>query len=801
MEPQSIEKTAFCPGPGYGLWEFTRMPYGLTGATQTCQRGLDNLLKDCKDCVDNYVDDCIVFSDNMATHIQDLTRVLSRLSAAGFTLRGSKCFFGKNNTTHLGFDYSADGVAPSPEKTKAISTWPVPKTTKDLRSFLGLVNFYRRFVHNFADVAGPLTELTGKNAQFRWESTHQHAFDTLKHALTTPPILDYPKPHDTFVLTTDASDTGLGAVLSTARGTVVEYASRTLTKAEKNYSTTEKECLAIVWATQKLRHYLVGAHFIIETDHKPLEWLESKRSSHARSQKLERWALQLRGFDFSIVYRQGSQNQHADALSRRPVTLVAIGTDLDNATITAAQRSDPVLNTVIQQISRKGKPQLAGSWRKFPLKRYHQIWSQLTLHQSILYRKVKTPAMHEEKLLLVAPRSLQKQLLKNAHDKAGHQGVDRTMARLAEATYWVGMGKDVNTHCTHCVTCQRTKAAAPQPAPLQPVVASRPWELVAVDILKVPTSHQGNQYLLVVQDYFSKWPFAFPLRDQTANKIVQALKDQVFTLVGPPQRLHSDQGRNFESEILSELCKAFGVSKSRTTPYHPMGDGLVERMNRSIINMLRGLVDKGGDWEEHLQLLLYLYRTSKHATTGLSPYEILFGSNPPPLNLPAATTVSHRDPHSYSSRLKGKLLELRELVEANTVEAAARQQLNHRGKEPVKLQVGQEVLLDNPTKGKLDPCWTGPWTVKELKGPLNVRIEMNSKERVVHVNRLRPLLRPDTTSEHPEGQWSPPLFQYYCNDHPAPDPQPEPPAAPQSGQPVTTRSGRVVRPVDYYGYN
>ena len=147
-------------------------------------------------------------------------------------------------------------------------------------------------------------------------------------------------------------------------------------------------------------------------------------------------------------------------------------------------------------------------------------------------------------------------------------------------------------------------------------------------------SHQGKQYMLVVQDYFTKWPLAIPLSDQRADTIVRILKDQVFTLMGPPQRLHSDQGKSFESHILSELCRAFGVTKSHTTPYHPMGDGLVERMNRSILNLLRGLVEKEGDWEEHLQLLLYVYRTTKHATTGLSPYEILFGSNPPPLHLP-----------------------------------------------------------------------------------------------------------------------------------------------------------------------
>ena len=331
--------------------------------------------------------------------------------------------------------------------------------------------------------------------------------------------------------------------------------------------------------------------------------------------------------------------------------------------------------------------------------------------------------MHKEKLLLVAPASMRKQLLKNVHDNAGHQGTDRTMARLSKAIYWVGMGKDVNTYCSHCVTCQHAKATTSQPALLQPVVVSRPWKLVAVDILKVPMSRQGNQYMLVVQDYFSKWPFSVPLSDQTANKIVRALKDLVFTLVGPPQRLHSDQGRNFESQILNELCKAFGVTKSRTTPYHPMGDGLVEWMDRS---MLRGLVDREGKWEEHLQLLLYLYRTTKDATTSLSPYEILFGSNPPPLNLPTAGTVSHRDPQNYSSHLQGKLIELRELVESNTVEAANRQRISYCGNDPVRLQVGLEVLLDNPTKGKLHACWTGPWTVRELNGPLNIRIEMNN---------------------------------------------------------------------------
>ena len=256
------------------------------------------------------------------------------------------------------------------------------------------------------------------------------------------------------------------------------------------------------------------------------------------------------------------------------------------------------------------------------------------------------------------------------HDKSGHQGIDRTLSRLLDIACWVGISKSVVRHCTFCVKCQLSKAPPSKPAPLQPVIATRPWEMVAVDVPKVPTSAKGNQYLLVVQDYFSKWPFAQPMADQKAERIVQILRDNVFTVTGPPQKLHSDQGRNFESHILSDLCKAFGVKKSRTTPYHPMGDGLVERMNRSLLTLLRTYVEGENLWEEHLQLLLFIYRTTRHSSTGLSPYEILFGSNPPNSQIPLIQSSFHLDTSDYCESLKAKLAQLREIVDANMVQSA-----------------------------------------------------------------------------------------------------------------------------------
>ena len=803
MEEGSIEKTAFCPGPGYGLWEFTVMPYGLTGATQTCQRALDHILKSCKDCVDNYIDDIIVFSDDMESHISDLRRVLLKLKAAGFTLRGSKCFFGNTKATHLGFEYSSMGVAPSSEKTKAIQDWPTPSCCKDVRSFLGLVNFFRRFIPHFADIAHPLTALTSKTAQFVWESEQQAAFTALQHALLTPPLLDYPRKDDQFVLATDASDIGLGAVLSTNRGTVVEYASRTLNTAEVNYSTTEKECLAIVWAIHKFRHYLIGAHFLLETDHKPLEWLEATKASKSRSQRLERWSLELRAFQFSINHRRGAENQHADALSRHPMQVVTVESSLDHAAIARAQGSDPIVSQLVNQMKANQPPQNIGRWRKFPLRRYLQLWSQLVLQNSVLYRKVKHPLTTEEKLLIVAPSSLRKEFLHMAHNAAGHQGTDKTIARLSDFTYWVGIAKDAGHYCTHCVTCQMVKAPARPPASLQPIVTRRPWEMVGVDILKVPMSSKGNQYLLVAQDYFSKWPFAIALSDQKAATIVRVLRDHVFTMVGPPRRLHSDQGRNFESHILSELCKAFGVEKSHTTPYHPMGDGLVERMNRSLLSLLRTLTERQSDWEDHLQLLLFAYRTSQHSTTKLSPYEVLFGRNPPSLQLPSPPTSTSPDPGDYSCQLQRKLMDLWEIVEANMTESAERQKRNYPGQNLATPTVGQRVLLDDPARGKLDPHWTGPWEVISVKGPLTLELQMGSAKRIVHINRVRPLLTGDVDKSSSCGRWSPPLFTHYESSVPSQNSETAQDIH-DSGSSVerhhtVTRSGRVVRRPDYYG--
>ena len=293
---------------------------------------------------------------------------------------------------------------------------------------------------------------------------------------------------------------------------------------------------------------------------------------------------------------------------------------------------------------------------------------------------------------------------------------------------------------------------------VQPILTTRPWEMVGVDVLKVPMSNKGNQYLLVAQDYYTKWPFAKPMPDQKAERIVQILKDEVFTLVGPPQRLHSDQGRNFENTLLRDLCKAFGVEKSHTTPYHPMGDGLEERMNRSLLSLLRTYVERETQWEEHLQLLLYIYRTTKHSSTGFSPFEVLFGSNPPLQQVPDLCRPLFPEPSNYCEQLKNKLASLREMVDSNLVESADRQQNSYKGSSRSPLEPGQQVLLNNPCANKLEPRWTGPWLIRETQGPLTVTLTKGDVERTVHINRVRPLLTEDLDSNGLKTDWTPPCF-------------------------------------------
>lgn len=765
VNPEDCYKTAFCPGPGMGLFQFQRMPFGLTGAPSSFQRLMNQIFRGLP-FVTTYVDDILIHSADKNQHLHHLREVLSRLRQANLTLRGRKCQICMSEVPYLGHVFSGKGMSPDKQKVSAVEEWPTPQNVAEVRKFLGLASYYRRYILHFSDIAKPLHQLTQKDAKFVWSSEHTNAFSILKKKLVQAPILAYPQfkkgsPH--FVLQTDASSVGLGAVLE-QNGHVIAYASRSLNKAEQQYSVIQKECLAAVFAMKQFRHYLLGRPFHLLTDHCPLQWLSSQKMEGL----LCRWALAMQEYDFTIKYRKGCLNANADALSRcihPPISAATtkVSTDVFKANLKAAQQEDPVIRQIFTALQTSQKP-TPRKWRRPPLLRFRQLWTQLIIVDGVVCRKYSPGPLRNTVTVPVIPSCMQQQLLHQCHDSpaAGHQGVDKTMEHLRGEGYWVNMHQHVERYCRECTKCQKSKLPQPSRAPLTSIPIGKPWQMVAIDILTVPLSSNGNKYLLVVQDYFTKWADAIPLPNQSASTITSALI-KLFSTMGMPDIVHSDQGRNFESEILKQCLEAFGISKSHTTAYHPEGDGMVERFNRSLLQLLRSYTDVQSNWEEHLPLALYAYRTAIHASTGASPYTLMFGRQP---HSAVFESPCGFDPTSYQFHLRDKLAKLRDFVESNLVMSSANQKMfyDHRAHSR-SFHVNDNVWLSIPTAGKLDPKWEGKWKITSLKSPVNVEIFDGKRRKVVHINRLQHRLQPMEASSHCDVRsarpWCPPQIEHF----------------------------------------
>ena len=708
-----------------------------------------------------YLDDILIHSRTLQLHMEHLRIVFERLSAAGLTLRGRKCHIGLPRVSYLGHVFSGKGMEPDTHKLKAITSWPIPTELSGVRKFLGLASYYRRYIPRFSEIAEPLSALTRKGATFDWTQECTESFNMLRTKLGAAPVLTYPKFSQNaapFAVLTDASQIGLGAILE-QDGHVIAYASRSLKPAERNYSVIQRECLAVVYALKQFRHYLLGRHFKIYSDHAPLQWLSAQKMEGL----LCRWALAIQEYDFAICYKKGSDNRNADALSRHPCATTVVSQQKAVANIRLAQQADKTISTLLITLKKTNKCPSSRIWKRYPLKRYRQLWNQLTVKNGILCRKYVPGPLQEEVTVPILPPCLRKGALHQCHDPptAGHQGVEKTLDRLRKEAYWVGIATDVRKFCRNCTTCQASKLVSPARAPLTNTPIGRPWQMVAADILEVPVSSNNNRYLLVVQDYFTKWVEAIPLPDQTATRITKELV-KIFTTYGCPDILHSDQGRNFESTILRSTLKELGVTKSRTTAYHPQGDGMVERFNRSLLQLLRSYVEHQNDWEQFLPLVLFAYRTTIHSSTGCSPFTLMFGRSP---SSPTYSSSTGFNTATYTENLQYKLAELRDFVECHLTNAAEHQK-SHYDENTVTRNfcIGDTVWLSRPTAGKLDPHWEGGWKVKRVLSPLTVEITDGQKIKCVHINRLHHRLQPDLESSVPEHihppNWQPPTVDH-----------------------------------------
>lgn len=764
MDESSREKTAFTCGNG--LWEFTVMPFGLCNAPATFQRLMEEVLADIPytTCL-VYLDDIIVHAATFKELIERLQLIFDRLRDAGLKLSPTKCELCQESVQYLGHIVSAEGSRPDPSKIDTVLQWPQPRNRKEVQSFLGLCAYYRRFVKNFSHVAKPLHHLTEKSQRFLWDERCEAAFAQLKTLLTNAPILSQPRLELPFILDTDASHHAMGAVLSQridGEERVIEYYSKTFNRTELNYCVTRKELLAVVRAVKHFQPYLLGRHFVLRTDHASLRWLMNFREPEGQ---VARWIQCLQEYNFDIVHRPGRQHGNADALSRRPcfdrecrycqrleqreivnMRLVQVQSDF-----AAMQKEDQTLGIVHQwlQVGRPSKEEIRALSPE--VKTYWSMWSTLFLCEEKACRHISQNRDDDHQLLV--PRSQVEEVLSLAHDSpvGGHYGFRKTLQKVRKQFYWPNCSRDVEEYCRTCPTCQaRNGPRTRQRSHLQICNSGAPFERVAVDILgPLPVTERGNRYVMVVMDYFTKWPEAIAIPDQTAETVAEACVEHVFSRFGAPMQLHSDQGRNFESSVFRETMRLFGVDKTRTTALHPQSDGMVERFNRTILSYLAKFVDENQrDWDKLLPFLLMSYRSAVHEATKNTPARLVFGRE---LRLPIGLCFGFppetpTSPDAYVQLLTERLQLIHDFNRTELGASSRRMKDRYDVKSNTQvLEAGTLVWLYAPKRSvgrcpKLQSNWEGPYEVLEVLGPVTYRIRHQQRTRakttVVHRDRL-----------------------------------------------------------------
>lgn len=728
LSPASRPITAFTV-PGRGLRQFRVMPFGLHAAPATFQRLLDHVLgPELEPYVFVYLDDIIIVNRTFEEHLQTLEEVFRRLRGARLRINTEKCQFCRTSLKYLGHVVDQQGIRTDPAKTSAVANWPTPTTIRQIRRFLGMASWYRRFVENFSTIAAPLTRLTRKNVRWTWGAKEDTAFQTLKQALISVPVLACPDFTKKFILQTDASNEGLGAVLTQnfeEGERVIAYASRTLNQAERNYSATELECLAVVWGIHRMRDYLEGYTFTVLTDHQSLRWLQKMESPSGR---LGRWRFQLQQYNFDIRYRKGSSNQVADALSRQPeVSALTEGLA-------------PQCNWY-----RRVEAQVRQQPHEVP--DYQIRNGRLIRHILHDLNFTETPAQDQWKFCV--PREQRGKIIQEYHDKptAGHLGIAKTIARIARRYYWPGMFRDIAKYVRSCTNCLAHKAEQRKPAGLMhanPV--QRPWEQVTVDLIgPLPRSRQGHIWLLTMQDRYTKWLEMRPLRKATASAVTRGIADDIIYRHGCPDTLISDNGTQLKSSQLARLLETFKIHH-RTAPVRAPHCNPVERANRTIKTMIQYVDRDHKRWDEHLPELKFAFNTAKNEATNFTPAFLNYGHE---LIGAQVDERANRPPADAPNRVQQRLQDTQELVRIQLARAFQQQErpynLRRREWRP-KLDEWvwkKTYVLSDKSKArnaKPAPRYIGPLQVRKILSPVivDLRDRQGKWYRHIHVQDLKP---------------------------------------------------------------
>ena len=745
LQPRSRPYTAFTV-PGQGQFQWVTTPMGLLGAPSSFQRLMETVVHGLANVI-VYIDDLLLHSTTHEQHLRQLDELLGRLALHRVKINLPKCDFGSKDVAYLGFRLTEEGVKPGSDKLKAVAQATPPSNVHEIRQFLGLCNFFRTHVRNFAQITAPLTALTRKDCGWKGGPLPDNAlkaFLELQSYLCSEPVVDYPRNDRPYALITDASlgdckkPGGLGAILaqvnSQGEHCVIAYASRKLQKHEANYTPFLLEMQAAIWGMEHFDTYLRGRHFTLYTDHKPLEKLGT-----VHTKTLNRLQENMNKFDFEIRYKKGSE-MPADYLSRNVVA--SIGWESEE--LRQAQEGDHLVRAIRNFLLNKELP--TDSKCQQLVKHFSD---SCFVEDDLVWRRVKRP-YEPSRVVIFLPESLTEEAMKEAHGQllSGHDGIFKTKERLFQCYYWPGMDADIARHLQHCHKCQlRRKDDRPGPVLVTSLPqASEPNQRMHADLFgPLKTSGNHKKYVLGMTDAFTKYVELVALPNKESRTVAEAIFEKWFCRFGIPLEVITDQGKEFCGELTEDLFKLMRVDHRTTTAYHPQCNSQAEVANKTIAKYLSSFTDDSTlDWEDYLAPLMFSYNTSFHRSVKTTPFFLTYGLEARQPGLPGPEMRRKFYGESSTDELMLRLMAARNVARQNNQEASDQAKEDHdRKATPHAFAANQLVLLDEHSflhkNAKLAPNWSGPHRIVRLKNDNNVELKLkNGRSLITHVNRLKP---------------------------------------------------------------
>ena len=765
VTPEDVPKTAF--RTPFGHFQFKVLNFGLTNAPATFQSAMNNVFKDVMGkFVLVYLDDILIFSKNLEEHRMHVRHVLETLRKQRFYAKASKCTFCSSELEYLGHIVGRDGIKVDPRKVSAVVDWPIPKDVHQVRSFLGLANYFRRFIQGYSTMVGPLTSLTGKSTPWNWDEQCQAAFTKVKHSLVNAPVLALPNPDEPYEVICDASIIGLGAVLM-QNGRPVAFESRKLTPAETRYTTTEQELLAVVHAMRTWRCYLEGCtQCTVVTDHCPLTFFETQQNL---SRRQARWSEYLSRFRFNWVYRPGRSNV-ADPLSRNPVQVALLTVVLTRAKTSGATAGVTERSTISPCLQRTTDlPSLMTEWPAFHARIRAGYVADPWFQDPRNLAKLKSESglwWKDDCVVVPDVPQLRKEILREFHDTpwSGHFGPRKTLKLIRGAYWWDGLSTDVERYCASCDPCARNKPSNQREAGmLQPLpIPKHPWESISMDfVMGLPETKNNYTAILVFVDRLTKMVHLVPTTDTVdATGTAHLFIRWVFSLHGLPKSIVADRDPRFTSKLWATLMENLQTKVNLSTAFHPQTDGQTERANRTLEQMLRMFVNSAqDDWDEYLPFVEFAYNNATQDSTGNTPFVLNHGRHPlTPAKRQGRPRIQGPGARSFRVRMHTLLEDAKDCLKRAQARQKAYADRSRREKE---FAIGTKILLSTkhlqlkvPGAKKLWPRWIGPYEIIQRVGPVAYKLRLPDNLKihdVFHVSLLAEY-KADGTVQPPPAQ-------------------------------------------------